>query len=65
MNDHSEDEFQCIEYEVKKIVDNRNRFLIEGNHETIKLFLELMEQHIISNAWDLKYSQYDESLKKS
>lgn len=58
MKDENES-YSLIEYQVIKDIDHRNRYYIEGSQQTIKLFLDLMEKHIVKNGINSTFVDID------
>lgn len=54
-----EESYSLIEYQVIKDLDRTNRFYIEGSKQTIKLFLDLMEKHIVSHGINSTFVDLD------
>lgn len=56
--DQPTEEITTISFEVKRSIDTPGTYFIEGNQETIKMFLDLMESHLV----DGKYIQQHDSV---
>jgi hypothetical protein len=53
MTDHTDDKpdlvYELIEYAVKEV--DQKTMTLKGNKKTIKLFIKLMEKHILENRY--------------
>ena len=54
-----EESYSLIEYQVIRDLDQKNRYYIEGTQQTIKLFLDLMEKHIVSHGINSTFVDID------
>ena len=54
-----EESYSLIEYQVIRDLDQKNMYYIEGTQQTIKLFLDLMEKHIVSHGINSTFVDID------